>query len=308
MKLTDYTYKTAGDYILFSQNATQDDTTLLWARHDTSKDAYLIEFYDSNTDEGYIAFKRADAGTGYITWTETFRVNHDHTLVFPALSTSIAAAAADQLKFFARDYSGRTTLAKQDATDESYVLEAKGMSRVWRQDTQPTGAKLWDVWIDTSGSGGGAGAGTYLGLSDTPGTFLGQAGLIPRVNDAENALEFTADCPEYKRIVALTNSEGDLHLSDGTNWNTSKALIKTIKVETTSTNWDLYLLQNDNGYATDDANIPMRQLNDGGRGDEEMTLDYTYEDEDDTGEVHLYWVDNSGTDTADIYIQGYALT
>jgi hypothetical protein len=308
MRLTDFTYTTAGDYILFSQNATQDPDTLKWARHDVSKDAYLIEFYDSNTDEGYIAFKRADAGTGYITWTEILRVNHDYTVVLPALSTSIAAAAVDQLKFFAKDYSGRTTLAKRDNTDESYVLEGKGMSRVWRQDTQPTGAKLWDVWIDTSGSGGGGGSGTYLGLSDTPGTFSGQAGLIPRVNDAENALEFTADCPEYKRIVALTNSEGDLHLSDGTNWNTSKALIKTIKVETSSTDWDLYLLQNDNGYATDDATIPMRQLNDGGNGDEEMTLDYTYEDEDDTSEVHLYWLDNSGTNTADIYIQGYALT
>ncbi len=40
-------------------------------------------------------------------------------------------------------------------------------------------------------SSGGIGITTYLGLSDTPSSYVGQAGRIPRVNVTEDALEFT---------------------------------------------------------------------------------------------------------------------
>ena len=112
---------------------------------------------------------------------------------------------------------------------------------------------------------------------------------------------------EYKFIKATGQSEGDLHLSDSTNWGISKAHISTVIVETSSTDWDLWLLQNDNGYSTDDANIGKRQLYDAGNGNLEIDVDSDYEDEDASGEVHLYWVDNSGSNTADIYIIGYEL-
>lgn len=150
MRITDYNILKDGDYVLISQNATQNPDTLQWYRHDTARDAYLIEMLDSATNQGYIAIKRANAGGSFITWTEIARVNYDGTLILPALSSSIAAAAVDQLKLFAKDYLGRTALSKRDNTDEAYLLEGKGLSRVWRQDTQPAGAKLWDVWIDTS--------------------------------------------------------------------------------------------------------------------------------------------------------------
>lgn len=153
MRITDYAITRSGDYVLISQNASQDPTTLKWYRYDVARDAYLIEILDSAANQGYIAFKRANAGGGNISWTEIARMNYDGTLILPALSASIASAAVDQLKMFAKDYSGRTALAKTDNTDEAYLLEGKGLSRVWRQDTQPAGAKLWDVWIDTSGSG-----------------------------------------------------------------------------------------------------------------------------------------------------------
>jgi hypothetical protein len=116
------------------------------------------------------------------------------------------------------------------------------------------------------------------------------------------------DCPEYKYIKATGQSEGDLHLSDGTNWNTSNALIKRIKVETSSSDWDAWILQNDNGYATDDANIPAIKIMEAGNGDYVISLDHPYEDEDASAEVHLYFVDNAGTDTFDIYVLGYGLT
>lgn len=116
------------------------------------------------------------------------------------------------------------------------------------------------------------------------------------------------DCPEYKFIKATGQSEGDLHLSDGTNWNTSNALIKKIRIETASTDWDAWLLQNDNGYSTDDANIPAMQIMDAGSGDLDIDLDHAYEDEDTSSEVHLYLIDNSGTATFDVYVIGYGLS
>ena len=114
--------------------------------------------------------------------------------------------------------------------------------------------------------------------------------------------------PMYIYLKSTGESEGDIHLSDGTNWNVDLALIKEIKIVTSSTDWDLHILQNDNGYATDDANIPAQVLNVGGNGTETVMLDYPYEDEDASKEVHLYWLDNSGSNTADIYVTAYELS
>ena len=114
--------------------------------------------------------------------------------------------------------------------------------------------------------------------------------------------------PMYISIVALAEYEGNLHLSDA-DWETSSAQIKTIKVDTTSTNWDLYLLQNGNGYIVDDARIPAKTLMIGGNKTESITLDYAYEDEDNGNELHLYYVDNDGgTHTASFFINGFKLT
>lgn len=115
------------------------------------------------------------------------------------------------------------------------------------------------------------------------------------------------DCPTYLYIKALAQAEGDLHLSDGTNWNVSKALIKMIRIVTASTDWDLYLLQNDNGHAADDANIPEMQIMDAGNGNSNIYLDFAYHDEDTSGEVHLYFIDNIAANTADIYVLGHGL-
>jgi hypothetical protein len=111
----------------------------------------------------------------------------------------------------------------------------------------------------------------------------------------------------YKYIKVTGQSEGDLHLSDGTNWNISKALIKYIRVITSSTNWDLYILQNDNSYDINDATITAMKIGDNIVENATIWLDLPYEDEDASGEVHLYWLDNSGANTADIIIQGVEL-
>lgn len=114
-------------------------------------------------------------------------------------------------------------------------------------------------------------------------------------------------CPTYKYIKATAQSEGDLHLSDAVHWAVSKALIQCVRVVTTSGNWDLYLLQNDNGYVTDDANIPKLCVGKTVIGNANLMLNIPYEDEDASDEVHLYWADNEGVATADIYILGYEL-
>ena len=114
-------------------------------------------------------------------------------------------------------------------------------------------------------------------------------------------------CPTYKYVKATGQSEGDLHLSDVTYWAVSKALIKYIRVITASTDWDLYILQNDNGYAVNDATMPMVKIGDAISGNANLWLDLPYEDEDASGEVHLYWISNSGVDTATIIIQGFEL-
>ncbi len=113
--------------------------------------------------------------------------------------------------------------------------------------------------------------------------------------------------PTYKIIDAITQSEGDLHLSDGSTWAISKALIKTIRVFTSSTDWDLWILQNDNGFAADDANVPMFRRVNSVSGNATLMMNVAYEDEDASGEVHLYYIDNSGANTADIYIIGYQM-
>ena len=114
-------------------------------------------------------------------------------------------------------------------------------------------------------------------------------------------------CPVYHFIKATAQDEGDLHLSDASNWNINKALVGIIRIITDSTDWDLYILQNDNGFAADDANMPKLQLMNSGNGDADITVQLPYEDEDASKEVHLYFLDNSGTDKADIYITGTEL-
>ncbi len=146
------------------------------------------------------------------------------------------------------------------------------------------------------------------------GDVLKHDGSVPLSDDWEigSGNRITAggkpiDCPNYKFIKATNQSEGDLHLSDPATWNVSKALIKVIRVITSSTDWDLWILQNDNGYAADDANIPKMQIMEVGNGNANIYLDLPYQDEDASGEVHLYYVDNSGANTADIYVIGYEM-
>jgi hypothetical protein len=105
-------------------------------------------------------------------------------------------------------------------------------------------------------------------------------------------------------LAQVGAGSSDIHLSD-TTWAVSTSVIKTIRVVTTSTDWDLWLLQNDNGFAANDATIPRMQIVEAGNADQNISLDHPYEDEDPSStEVHLYLIDNSGTANFDVYIMG----
>jgi len=147
----------------------------------------------------------------------------------------------------------------------------------------------------------------YVGDSGTYITKDGSDNLT--LTDAVTGTKTLAQLgsPTYIYIKAETQAEGDLDLSDVTNWGYSKAYITQIRVVTSSTDWDLYILQNDNGYAADDAVVPKLCRVTECSGDATLMMNLSYEDEDDSKEVHLYYNDDSGANTADIYIVGYGL-
>lgn len=110
-----------------------------------------------------------------------------------------------------------------------------------------------------------------------------------------------------KYITLTGSSTGDIHLSNAISWNVSKANINYIRVDTSSSAWNMYLLQNDNGYAINDAVIPALQITNNGFQNQVIYLNHAYWDEDLSNEVHLYWNSLSGSVTANIYVVGTEL-
>jgi len=145
MRIHENLFTFDGNTVAISVNANKVGTQ--WQRNDNTKDAYLIELVDSASDQGYVSIKRADGATGYITWTEIIKFNFDGALILPALASIPSSPGADNVKLHAYDHNGRTTLSKRDSVDNAYLLEGKGVSRIWRQPTQPSGAKVGDIWF-----------------------------------------------------------------------------------------------------------------------------------------------------------------
>jgi len=105
-------------------------------------------------------------------------------------------------------------------------------------------------------------------------------------------------------IVSTGNAPGQIDLSDAAYWNTNKSMISSITFTTASTDYDVWLVQNDNGKTTDDARIPAIQIAVNENGNSSISLMMPYEDEDESKEVHLEYVDNSGANNIDIIIYG----
>jgi hypothetical protein len=54
----------------------------------------------------------------------------------------------------------------------------------------------------------GTAVGTFLGLTDTPGTYSGQAGKIPKVNSSATGLEFSSDVPQVHAVFVDQKTNG----------------------------------------------------------------------------------------------------
>ena len=102
-------------------------------------------------------------------------------------------------------------------------------------------------------------------------------------------------------IKATGQSAGNLNLS-ASKWNTSKSIIKQIRVVTDSTDWDLSLYPNDDFDTS--GTLPIFQVAQSADGSYSLPMDFPYTDEDDSNEVHVKFTDNSGSNTADIIING----
>lgn len=136
--------------------------------------------------------------------------------------------------------------------------------------------------------------------------LAGLSGVVnAAVNFRSNGQDYTLSSTpvnELRYISAADQSEGDLNLTDATNWNLDKVLITSIKVVTTSTNYDLTL------YSKDDFTTGEYKILVGGNATENILLNYPYIDADSTKEVHLRYTDVAGTATATIEIRGIRLT
>lgn len=153
----------------------------------------------------------------------------------------------------------------------------------------------------TAGAGAGAsGITTFAGLTDTPSSYIGQAGKVPVVNSGETALEFQNQSERAVQIIATSQSEGNLNLSDITNWNVDTSNISTIGTVSSSTDY-LIEVYPDDTFTTPD--FSFNHLS----GTELLRINFNYEDLDVTKEVHIKYTDNEGTDTVDLDIRGTEL-
>lgn len=81
----------------------------------------------------------------------------------------------------------------------------------------------------------------------------------------------------------------------------NKVLIKWVEVKTTSTDWTLKIYSKDD-YATKEVGVASGQS-----GDQRIYLDWPYEDQDSTAELHYNFTSNSGSETHDITVTGIKL-
>lgn len=92
------------------------------------RDILMIELVNTASEEGYISFKRAQAGGGKPVFVEFMRLDANGSLIltssFIELSeiSAPASPAADKLRLYAVDDTGTTKLAYKDSAGAQTVL------------------------------------------------------------------------------------------------------------------------------------------------------------------------------------------
>ena len=99
-------------------------------------------------------------------------------------------------------------------------------------------------------------------------------------------------CPTYKKLIATGQSAGSLNLTYAS-WGISKAWLKRLVVTLesgTSTDFDIEIYEKDTFLSAN--KIYSLEANDGNL---DVILDYIYEDQDATDELHIKITDSDGT-------------
>jgi len=142
-------------------------------------------------------------------------------------------------------------------------------------------------------------------LSDMPSAIKNRyADIIAGIDNEEKRKELMS------QLIQVTDDNGgsgfdksvDYHIDIGC----SKIAIDEMLFKTVSTDWSLWILQNDNGYASDDANVKKRLIVSHHSGDKhETAMGIIYRDEDVSNELHFYYLDHDGSNKlTEIMISG----
>jgi len=108
-------------------------------------------------------------------------------------------------------------------------------------------------------------------------------------------------------VIYLQSSAGQLtddsiiNLSNAT-WGQNNSVIKHIRIETTSTDWNLTLYSDSDGSSGILGSGLSLVAN--ANGNLELSLDLPYVDNDSSSQIHLKFTDNAGTTTATALIIG----
>lgn len=96
-------------------------------------------------------------------------------------------------------------------------------------------------------------------------------------------------------------AQGNITLTDGTNWDAQYSFISSINVKTTSTNWDMWIFES---AAFDTTSIRSRRIVRKGSGD--MLVSVNFEVNSSSNSLYLSFVPNSGTHSVTLYVTGEA--
>jgi len=201
---------------------------------------------------------------------------------------------------------------------DSGTLGSSGSVRLAYCKDDASAATTIDCFLDTNTTGEevtvkcltGDG-GTSLLNASVPRLSNGDPMLVIKHNDIWYATTIFEDSedfsiPKLKYIVGYTIVD-DLASPtsvSGDQWSVDKVIIKAIKVQTDSTDWDLTLWTNvaasDNGIY-DNGYIHLALS---ASGDQVLLLDLPYIDYDNSSSVHLRFLDNNGDNDAIVDIYG----
>lgn len=126
---------------------------------------------------------------GAITRTQVYhQVDTANSIPTDDLDTINGGTEGDLLIIWPED-GARTVVVKHNTGN----IWLSGKADISLDDTDDHLMLIYDgaMWADTSG-GGGAGATTFLALTDTPAAYGGHAGHLPAVNAGESALQWIA--------------------------------------------------------------------------------------------------------------------